>query len=108
MADDDSAGDGSTEATASAIAAVANISIQLPPFWPSDPQVWFTQVEAHFTTRHITAQKTRFNYVIASLSHEVTTKVRDLILKPPTDTPYAILKEQLIKRTAASEQYRLQ
>lgn len=87
---------------------MANVSIKLPPFWPSDPEVWYAQVEAHFTTRRITAQKTRFDYVIASLSHEVTTEVRDLILKPPTDTPYATLKEQLIKRTAASEQRRLQ
>ena len=32
----------------------------------------------------------------------------DLILQPPDDTPYDRLKQQLIKRTAASEQKRLQ
>lgn len=80
-----------------ATATVANVSIKLLPFWPSDPEVWFAQVEAHFTTRCITAQKTRFDYVIASLSPEVATEVCDLILKPPEGTPYSVLKEQLIK-----------
>ena len=42
------------------------------------------------------------------LSPEVTTEIRDLILKPPEATPYQILKEQLIRRTAASEQCCLQ
>ena len=55
-----------------------------------------------------TSQKTRFDYVITSLSPEVVTEVRDLILKPPEGTPYSVLKEELIKQTAASEQRRLQ
>ena len=71
-------------------------------------KVWFAQVEATFTTRRITSEKTRFDYVIASLSPEVATEIRDLILKPPETTPYKVLKEQLIRRTAASEQRRLQ
>ena len=70
--------------------------------------MWFAQVEAHFTTRRITSQKTRFDFVIASRSPEFATDVRDLILNPPSANPYTVLKEQLIKRTAASEQCRLQ
>lgn len=74
------------------------MNIKLPPFWPTDPEVWFAQVEAHFTTRRITAQRTKFDHVIASLSPEVATEVRDLILKPPDTDPYSVLKEQLIKK----------
>ena len=52
--------------------------------------------------------KTMFDYVIASLSPEVAAEIRDLILSPPAENPYDVLKEQLVKRTAASEQKRLQ
>ena len=42
------------------------------------------------------------------MSPEFAMEVRDLLLKPPTDTPYDILKAALIKRTTASEQRKLQ
>ena len=97
-----------TMALEDASARVAAVNIKLPPFWASDSQVWCAQVEAKFATRGITVQKMRFNYIVASLAPEFSTEVCDLVLSPPADRPYDKLKEQLIKRTAESEQKRLQ
>ena len=90
------------------VVAATSINFKLPPFWPADPSVWFAQVEATFATKRIAAQRTKFDFVVASLSPEVVTEVRYLVLHPPNDNPYDTLKETLIKRTAASEQQRLQ
>ena len=91
-----------------ASSTISAVAIKIPPFWPADPQLWFAQVEAQFNTRNITAERTRFDYVVASLAPEFSLEVRDLILAPPDRHPYSTLKDQLIKRTAASEQRRLQ
>ena len=89
-------------------ASVSAVSVKIPPFWPTDPEVWFAQVEAQFSTRNITSQRTRFDHVIAALAPEIATEIRDLLLSPPDDNPYYVLRTELIKRTAASEQWRLQ
>ena len=90
-------GDEHTVATPSP-GAVAAVNVKLPPYWASDPQVWFAQVEATFTTRRITSEKTHSDYVITSLSPKVATEIRDLILKPPEATPYMVLNSSFAAR----------
>ncbi|KAM7299914.1 hypothetical protein ISCGN_020478 [Ixodes scapularis] len=65
-------------------------------------------MEAQFSTAKITGQLTKFHQVIAALSPEVATEIRDLILTIPHQNPYDTLKAELVRRTSISEQRRLQ
>ena len=87
---------------------VAGVALKLPPYWPHDPAVWFAQVEAQFTTRGITSEATKYAYIVSALQPEIAQEVRDILMDPPRDTPYARLKAELVKRTSVSEQKRLQ
>ena len=73
----------------------AAVSIKLPPYWSNDPALWFSQVEAQFTTRGITSESTKYAHVVGSLQPEVAQEVRDLLLNPPAENPYTRLKSEL-------------
>ena len=86
---------------------VAAVAVRLPPFWPSNPRVWFVQVEAQFSRRGITTSRTKYEEIVCALPTEYATEVQDLLLDPPEDQPYEKLKEQLIACIADSERQKL-
>jgi hypothetical protein len=101
-------GSGTASASGGADISAVTVNLKLPPFWPADPELWFAQVEAQFACRRITSQRSKFDYVVSSLTPEFAAEVRDLLIRPPADNPYRLLKEQMTKRTTASEQRKLQ
>ena len=76
--------------------AVDAVSLKLPTFWTSQPEVWFTQTEAQFNLRGIVADETKYYYVIAALDQETASRLMDLIGHPPDDNKYQALKNRLI------------
>ena len=85
------------------------ISLKLPDFWPSDPELWLAQVEALFEAQSITCtqEKTKFAHVVPILPARYASEVRDIILPPP-EQPYNALKEELQKRVCMSRRQQLQ
>ncbi|XP_064482614.1 uncharacterized protein LOC135395311 [Ornithodoros turicata] len=84
------------------------VALKLPPYWPSDPALWFAHIESQFATRGVSCQLTKFHYVVSALSPAEAAEVRDIIMTPPASRPFDRLKEELVRRTTASEQRRLQ
>ena len=87
---------------------VAAVSLKLPPLWTADPLVWFAQIESQFATRRITSLRTKYEYVVASLTQNIAMEVRDILISLPANQPFSILKEKLLLRTTVSEQRKLQ
>ncbi|XP_037875269.1 uncharacterized protein LOC119630332 [Bombyx mori] len=87
--------------------SVCRVAIKLPPFWPDRPAIWFAQVEAQFSSSGISADLTKFNYVIAQLDTRVIGEVEDIILQPPPEDKYGRLKSELIRRLSTSEEQRV-
>ncbi len=85
-------------------AAFVAVAIKQPPFWLAYLFVWFAQIKAQFATRNITNQRTLFDYVVAALSNEYATEVRDIILNALQEDAYSMLKDLLIKRSTALEE----
>ena len=77
-------------------ATVNAAAVKLPPFWSGNPEVWFKQVESVFSTRKITVQQTKFDYVVQALDNSTAEKVQSVILAPPED-PYDTLRAALIE-----------
>ncbi|CAM1306475.1 Uncharacterised protein r2_g1628 [Pycnogonum litorale] len=90
----------STSEESTAIDAVA---LRLPVFWPADPSLWFAHVEGQFRIRHITSEATKYGNVLSSLPPDTASEVRDLIITPPADEPYTVLKNAVISRTSGTK-----
>ncbi|CAB4043658.1 gag-pol poly, partial [Paramuricea clavata] len=90
------------------VVATNAVAVKIPPFWPSDPELWFAQVEAQFSVKNMTSQGTKFAHVVAALSPEAATEVRDLILTPPSTNPFDVLKATLTERVSLSKRRKIQ
>ena len=72
--------------------AVSRVAVQLPPFWPERPAVWFAQAEVKFTLAGISSERIKFCHVISKLDHRYATEVEDIITSSPERDPYSLLK----------------
>ena len=79
------------------------VAVKLPTFWTTSPVAWFAQAEAQFVIRNITADDTKYYYVVAALDSSTATRVVSLLVDPPEDNKYAAIKAFLTGAYELSE-----
>lgn len=79
------------------------VSLKLPEFWESSASAWFAQTEAQFALREITADDTKYYYVVSALGSSTASRVVSLLKRPPTTTKYETLKRLLLKTFELSD-----
>ncbi|XP_064463301.1 uncharacterized protein LOC135374226 [Ornithodoros turicata] len=99
------AGEGELKAVKPSLAAVA---VKLPPFFDSNPSVWFLQAEAQFHLAGITSQLTKFYHVMSAFTPSAADEVYDVLANPSPTTPFDQLKQALLQRTTSCSCSRLQ
>ncbi|XP_035224870.1 uncharacterized protein LOC118197470 [Stegodyphus dumicola] len=86
---------------------IARVSVKIPPFWAEKPEIWFYQVEAQFSICGITAEETKFNYLVSQLEAKFVESLWDII-SDNSKTKYTAAKERLLNTFKESENKRLQ
>lgn len=89
------------------VEATGRVSFKVPPFWRSNPGLWFAQIEAQFATAHIITDAARYNTVVASIESAILAQVSDIILGPVEGQSYENLKARLVSVFADTEQQRM-
>ena len=74
------------------------VSLKLLPFWTSNAQNWFSNVEGQFHTRGITSSITKYYYCIQSFNQELSAQFSDIVGSPPPSEPYETLKARVLRQ----------
>lgn len=80
---------------------------RIPSFYKSNPELWFQQIEAIFSTSRITSAQKKFQLAISRLEQDVLTQTADLFSLDAQDQ-YILLKERLMSIYGYSENRRLE
>ncbi|XP_049312230.1 uncharacterized protein LOC125778461 [Bactrocera dorsalis] len=81
--------------------------IRLPQFLPSDPDLWFTQIDGLLHINRITSDVSKYYTVITALDAETLRQVSDVARNPPDTGKYDKLKKELIARFSESKEKQL-
>ena len=71
--------------------------VQLSPFWPNNAAVWFCRADQEFVIKSVTVQSTKYAYLVAALSEDVSVRVADKLTAVLSETPYDDLRAHLLK-----------
>jgi hypothetical protein len=79
---------------------VSRVSLKIPPFWKSNPALWFKQLESQFINCGIVQDSTK---VVAAIESNILSEVSDVIMKTPENNMCEKLKTTMINRCSEPE-----
>ncbi|KFD54740.1 LOW QUALITY PROTEIN: hypothetical protein M513_04440 [Trichuris suis] len=88
--------------------SVDAVAVKIPPFWTHSPALWFKRVEAQFQVARITADETKFSYIVGGMEAPILEQCFDIVDNPPAEGKYEALKQRILDRFADSDHKRLQ
>ena len=83
------------------------VSLKMPDFWESSALAWFAQTEAQFALREITADATKYYYVVSALENSTATRVASFLTNPHEEEKYKTFKTHLLKAFELSDEERV-
>ena len=86
--------------------AVNAAAVKLPSFLTSQPDHWFTQAEAQFAIRGVTADNTKYYHVVASFDAPVQERMAPVVAAAPAQGRYEYIKAAVLQvygRTAETK-----
>ncbi|KYN14011.1 PREDICTED: uncharacterized protein LOC108766199 [Trachymyrmex cornetzi] len=86
---------------------IHRVALKIPPFWADKPELWFAQLEGQFTLGSITADATKYAYVLSHIETKHAKEIKDLITKPPEHDKYENIKKALIQRLSLSQEQQI-
>ncbi|GBN38059.1 hypothetical protein AVEN_132520-1 [Araneus ventricosus] len=67
---------------------LARVAFRAPPFWETDPDLWFLQLESQFKLSGISIDETKFHTVVAALDSTLLSCVSDIVRNPPASSSH--------------------
>ncbi|XP_058810340.1 uncharacterized protein LOC131675390 [Phymastichus coffea] len=93
----------SQQAISNFLLGMDRIAFRAPPYVPNEPELWFSQLEHSFASAGITGESSKFSYMSGCLDPRYSTIIKDLIIAPPSETPYTTAKSELLRRLNVSQ-----
>ena len=82
---------------------VRAVTIKLPPFSESNPELWFSKAESQFVVKGITSDTTKFHHLYALMTDKAANEIEALLLNPPKTGKVDAMRTKLVRRFGRSQ-----
>ena len=82
------------------------VKFNLPPYMPSNPEVWFSATEHIFSANSINTENEKFSYILQCMGTQELENIKDII-PACNDRKFTLAKERLLKLQGISKEEKI-